>query len=104
MDDLDCVFMLFFNNARDITVYIFGNGNSNKLVHCALNPFLAKGLLPIFLNIAQYKFFSIAHRQRNNKPRLDNTNNDDSSSLSFGNDKELLILAQLNFFPKVIHK
>ena len=34
---------IIFIIARIITVYISGNGNSNKLVQRVLNPFLAKG-------------------------------------------------------------
>ena len=37
--------LIVFIIADVITVYLFGHGNSNKLVHHALNQFLAKSLL-----------------------------------------------------------
>ena len=43
------VFNTIFIIAGVITVYVLGHGNSNKLVHRAANPFLAKGLSVGFL-------------------------------------------------------
>ena len=44
------LFLSFLLSLAVIVVYIFGHGNSNKLVLGADSPFLAKGLLLIVLN------------------------------------------------------
>ena len=55
-DDLNCFYYSFI--ARGVTVYIFGHGNSNKLVHRATDTYLANGVLAVIGGISIGETFS----------------------------------------------